>query len=194
MQPKTADRVSVLVGASAINDFPFTSSGWASHIRTSDAALSRLKHGFESRRERQQYQRVSGQAGSASRTFLKRKAISAVHQHRVCGPVNDLHRRPGWCGGCSGVGRAANRSPCPTIEVAQSTVAFSRWASPTIRPLSGSPGRLPRHSLGMKHPPISFETVTVLTAVPSPIVSRQWAFVITRLRLAHPGKMGMRKG
>jgi hypothetical protein len=79
-------------------------------------------------------------------------------------------------------------------EVAQSTVAFSRWASPTIRPLSGSPGRLPRHSLGMKHPPISFETVSVLTAVPSPIVSRQWAFVITRLRLAHPGKMGMRKG
>src|SRR5260370_3874456 len=88
-----------------------------------NAALSRLKHGFESRRERQQYQRVSGQAGSASRTFLKRKAISAVHQHRVCGPVNDLHRRPGWCGGCSGVGRAANRSPCPTIEVAQSTAA-----------------------------------------------------------------------
>ena len=54
MQPKTADRVSVLVGASAINDLPFTSSGRASHIRTSDAALSRLKHGFESRRERQQ--------------------------------------------------------------------------------------------------------------------------------------------
>src|SRR4051794_33958718 len=44
---------------------------------SSDAALSRLKHGFESRRERQWIQGRSETAHLLSQTFLKRRARTA---------------------------------------------------------------------------------------------------------------------
>jgi hypothetical protein len=69
----------------------------ASGVLADVRALSRLKHGFESRRERQYNQRLRLEGRPTSQTFLKRKAISAVHQRGVCRPCIGLvarHERP----------------------------------------------------------------------------------------------------
>jgi hypothetical protein len=80
------------------------------------------------------------------------------------------------------------------IDIAQSTVAkyMSRRHGP--RSPSGSPGRSPKHSHGMKHRATSSETATPRMAPRSPGGCEPWAFATDQSRHAHRGRTVMLNG